>query len=79
MRLDEAQARMVREGLDVLKERVEEGLELSEAIVLTDAVKVAGELETEAGPFFLTLTVDAELVADPQEPDEENLEGGETS
>lgn len=68
MRLDEEQARTVREGLDALKEQVEEGLELTEAIRLTDAVKVAGELETEAGPFFLTLTVDAEFVADPQEP-----------
>ena len=69
MKLNKEQIRVVCEGLDDLKERLEEGLDLPETVVLTDALKAAGEIETESGPFLLTLAVEGEFVADPQEPD----------
>jgi hypothetical protein len=67
--LDHEQAEADRLGIERLKEGVVLGTELPEIISLTDAFAVQGEFEAEAGPFRLTLTVEAEFVGDPQEPE----------
>jgi hypothetical protein len=67
--LNHEQAETIRLGIEELKEGVVLGTELPEAVSLTDAFAVLGEFETEAGPFKLTLTVEAEFVGDPQDPE----------
>jgi hypothetical protein len=66
--LDHEQAETIRFGIEKIKDQLVLGTELPLIVSLTDALAVRGEFEAEAGPFGLTLTIEAEFVGDPQEP-----------